>query len=66
MLMPDGSPHTAHTTEPVDFFVFDPSGRAKLIAAGGRLADVAPTVLACMGRPQPEEMTGRSLVEVRG
>jgi 2,3-bisphosphoglycerate-independent phosphoglycerate mutase len=64
MLMPDGSPHTAHTTEPVDFFVFDPSGRAKLVAEGGRLADVAPTVLACMGRPQPAEMTGRSLVEV--
>ncbi len=65
MLMPDGSPHTAHTTEPVDFFVFDPAGRAKLVADGGRLADVAPTVLACMGRPQPEEMTGRSLVEMR-
>lgn len=65
MLMPDGSPHTAHTTEPVDFFVFDPSGRTELTADGGRLADVAPTVLACMGIAQPEEMTGRSLVRVR-
>jgi 2,3-bisphosphoglycerate-independent phosphoglycerate mutase len=64
MLQPDGSPHTAHTTEPVDFFVFDPAGRAKLVADGGRLADVAPTVLACMGIAQPEEMTGRSLVAV--
>ncbi|MHB1192629.1 MAG: 2,3-bisphosphoglycerate-independent phosphoglycerate mutase [Longimicrobiales bacterium] len=64
MLQPDGSPHTAHTTEPVDFFVFDPSGRAKLVADAGRLADVAPTVLACMGIPQPEEMTGRSVVVV--
>ncbi|MDP2955709.1 MAG: 2,3-bisphosphoglycerate-independent phosphoglycerate mutase [Longimicrobiales bacterium] len=64
MLHPDGSPHTAHTTEPVDFFVVDPSGRAKLTASGGRLADVAPTVLACMGLPQPAEMTGASLVTV--
>ncbi len=64
MLQPDGSPHTAHTPEPVDFFVVDPSGRAKLTAGGGRLADVAPTVLACMGLPQPTEMTGTSLVKV--
>jgi 2,3-bisphosphoglycerate-independent phosphoglycerate mutase len=64
MLQPDGSPHTAHTTEPVDLFVVDPSGRAKLIADGGRLADVAPTVLACMGIAQPGEMTGRSLVRM--
>jgi 2,3-bisphosphoglycerate-independent phosphoglycerate mutase len=64
MLQFDGSPHTAHTTEPVDFFLVDPSGRAKLTGGPGRLADVAPTVLACMGIPQPEEMTGTSLVEV--
>ena len=64
MLQEDGSPHTAHTTEPVDFFVFDPAGGVRLAADRGRLADVAPTVLACMGIPQPREMTGKSLVEV--
>ena len=64
MLTPEGTPHTAHTTEPVDFFVFDPSGRVRLTAAGGRLADVAPTVLACMGIPKPAAMDGRSMVEV--
>ncbi|GMV07841.1 MAG: 2,3-bisphosphoglycerate-independent phosphoglycerate mutase [Gemmatimonadota bacterium] len=65
MLQPDGSPHTAHTTEPVDFFVVDPSGRARLTGGPGRLADVAPTVLACMGIERPAEMTGASLVTVR-
>ena len=62
MLQPDGSPHTAHTTEPVDFFAFDPSGRFALRGVDGRLADVAPTVLACMGIEQPDDMTGTSLV----
>jgi 2,3-bisphosphoglycerate-independent phosphoglycerate mutase len=32
------------------------------LRAGGRLADVAPTILEIMGLPQPEEMTGRSLI----
>lgn len=64
MLEPDGRPHTAHTTEPVDFFVVDPSGRARLTGNPGRLADVAPTVLACMGIAQPAQMTGTSLVDV--
>jgi 2,3-bisphosphoglycerate-independent phosphoglycerate mutase len=62
MLQPDGTPHTAHTTEPVDFFVVDPSNRVALTADAGRLADVAPTVLTCMGIAQPEAMTGASLV----
>ncbi|HSG06970.1 MAG TPA: 2,3-bisphosphoglycerate-independent phosphoglycerate mutase [Longimicrobiales bacterium] len=64
MLTPEGMPHTAHTTEPVDFFVVDPSGRTRLTGGPGRLADVAPSVLACMGIPQPAEMTGASLVTV--
>jgi len=64
MLTPEGKPHTAHTTEPVDIFVVDPTGRARLTGGPGRLADVAPTVLACMGIPQPPEMTGTSLVTV--
>ena len=56
-----GEPHTAHTTNPVPIYwaTRDPAGRT--IVDGG-LADLAPTVLALMGLPQPDEMTGRSLV----
>jgi 2,3-bisphosphoglycerate-independent phosphoglycerate mutase len=63
MLNVDGSVHTAHTTEPVDFIVYDPRGGARNIA-DGRLADVAPTVLGFMGIPLPHQMTGRSLLDV--
>jgi 2,3-bisphosphoglycerate-independent phosphoglycerate mutase len=62
MIDEDGKPHTAHTSEPVDFIVFDPSGAHGLVGDGGRLADVAPTVLHLLGLPRPEAMTGRSLV----
>ncbi|MCU0908596.1 MAG: 2,3-bisphosphoglycerate-independent phosphoglycerate mutase [Rhodobacteraceae bacterium] len=56
-----GGPHTAHTTNPVPvILVGGPSGVA--LRAGGRLADVAPTVLDLMGLPLPPEMTGRSLI----
>ena len=56
-----GAPHTAHTTNPVPvILVGGPSG-AKL-RTGGRLADLAPTVLALMGLPLPPEMTGESLI----
>jgi 2,3-bisphosphoglycerate-independent phosphoglycerate mutase len=55
----DGTPHTAHTTNPVPIWVHGaPSGVVK----DGILADVAPTVLALMGLSQPSEMTGSSLV----
>lgn len=54
-------PHTQHTTLPVPFvFVGE---RDLLLASGGSLADVAPTMLALLGLEQPDEMTGRSLVE---
>ncbi|HET9948346.1 MAG TPA: 2,3-bisphosphoglycerate-independent phosphoglycerate mutase [Longimicrobiales bacterium] len=62
MLDENGKPHTAHTTEPVDFIVYDPSDAGVEVAGPGRLADVAPTVLAYMGIEQPERMTGRDLV----
>jgi 2,3-bisphosphoglycerate-independent phosphoglycerate mutase len=58
MLEPDGSPNTAHSKNPVPFIVTD---RGVALADGGILADVAPTALALLGIPQPEEMTGRSL-----
>ena len=54
-----GGPHTAHTTNPVPIFLV--GGRAAALS-DGRLADVAPTLLALMGLPQPAAMTGRSLL----
>ncbi|MBQ7624900.1 MAG: 2,3-bisphosphoglycerate-independent phosphoglycerate mutase, partial [Clostridia bacterium] len=55
-----GNPFTAHTTAPVPFIVTDPSIK---LASGGKLCDIAPTLLEIMGIPQPPEMTGRSLIE---
>ena len=54
-----GGPHTAHTTNLVPVLL---AGRAGALR-DGRLADVAPTLLALMGLPQPREMTGRSLLD---
>jgi len=65
MLEPDGSAYTAHTTEPVDFMVFDPHGEPVTLRPDGRLADVAPTVLDYMEMEPPREMTGVSLVATR-
>jgi 2,3-bisphosphoglycerate-independent phosphoglycerate mutase len=63
MLTEEGRPHTAHTTEPVDFVVFDPTGATTSVRSGGRLADVAPTVLDFLGIEKPALMTGMSLVD---
>jgi 2,3-bisphosphoglycerate-independent phosphoglycerate mutase len=61
MLEADGvSPHTAHTTNPVPLVVTIEGGR---LFDGGTLSDLVPTCLALLGLPQPEEMTGRSLIE---
>ncbi len=54
-----GGPHTAHTTNPVPVLLVGVWG-AEL--HDGRLADIAPTLLALMGLPQPADMTGRSLI----
>ena len=56
----DGSPFTAHTTNPVPFVVV---GRDCQLREGGRLADIAPTMLKILGLPQPPEMTGESLIK---
>jgi 2,3-bisphosphoglycerate-independent phosphoglycerate mutase len=62
MLEPDGSPNTAHSTNPVPFIV-----TVDGVSVGdGRLADVAPTALALLGIDQPEAMTGRSLISPPG
>ena len=54
-----GGPHTSHTTNPVPLVAFG-VGDKKL--ANGRLADLAPTLLALMDVPAPTEMTGKSLL----
>ena len=59
---PDGTPNTAHSLNPVPIVVV--SDRVKAVH-NGILADVAPTVLKLMGLPQPEEMTGKALVEMK-
>jgi 2,3-bisphosphoglycerate-independent phosphoglycerate mutase len=56
-----GEPHTYHTTQPVACFVIGDGYYA--LRPRGILADVAPTVLDLLGIPQPEEMTGRSVIE---
>ena len=53
-------PHTAHTLNPVPVVVMGAPPGATL--ANGRLADIAPTLLALMGLPQPKEMTGVNLL----
>ncbi len=58
MLEPDGSPNTAHSTNPVPLIVTDEGVELR---ESGILADVAPTVLDLLGIPQPEAMTGHSL-----
>jgi len=58
LLAPDGSPHTAHTTNPVPLVLTDSTLRLR---EGGELSDLAPTVLTLLGLPVPEEMTGSPL-----
>jgi 2,3-bisphosphoglycerate-independent phosphoglycerate mutase len=58
----DGSPNTAHTTNLVHFIHVAPHGTPARRVEHGILADVAPTILALLGVPQPAEMTGRNLV----
>ena len=59
MFEDDGSPFTAHTTNPVPFCVI---GYPCQLREGGKLADIAPTMLQILGLEQPEEMTGTSLI----
>ena len=58
------SPHTAHTLNPVELVVYGKGCRDLELEAGGRLADIAPTLLKLMGLEQPPAMTGRCLVRV--
>ena len=56
-----GIPFTAHTTNPVPFILVNDTEGIGL-REGGRLADIAPTLLDMMGVPKPDEMTGQSLL----
>ena len=58
-----GSPHTAHTTNPVPLHLIDDEFIGLKLREGGALEDVAPTMLALLGVEKPAEMTGRDLRE---
>ena len=55
----DGSPNTAHTTNPVPVWIIDENVRH---VNSGKLADVAPSILKLLGVEQPDEMTGTALI----
>ncbi|MEG1608366.1 MAG: 2,3-bisphosphoglycerate-independent phosphoglycerate mutase, partial [Clostridia bacterium] len=61
MFEQDGTPFTAHTTSPVPLIAI--GSKAKILASGGKLCDIAPTLLEMMNLPQPAEMTGKSLLQ---
>lgn len=60
MLDENGKPFTAHTTNLVPFAVI---GHSCTLREGGRLCDISPTILKIMGLPQPQEITGQSIIE---
>ena len=60
-----GQPHTAHTLNPVPLLLVNPPAGIDGVE-NGRLADVAPTLLALLGLAQPRAMTGRSLLRCDG
>ena len=59
MINPDGSPNTAHTTNPVPIILVDPELKT---IQDGVLGDLAPTILELMGIEKPEVMSGTSLL----
>ncbi len=61
MINEDGTPNTAHTLNPVPFFIIDKEWRGKI--EPGKLADITPTILTMMNIPIPKEMTGKVLID---
>ena len=57
-----GTPFTAHTTNPVPCVLVDDEQKSVTLRAGGRLSDLAPTLLDLLGLPVPPEMTGKTLI----
>ena len=62
MINEDGSPNTAHTTNPVPLFLIDKDFKPKL--KKGKLADIAPSILKLMDIPIPDEMNGLILWDI--
>jgi len=60
MINADGTPNTAHTLNPVPFFIIDNQWKGKIIP--GKLGDLAPMILKMMNLPVPKEMTGEILI----
>jgi 2,3-bisphosphoglycerate-independent phosphoglycerate mutase len=60
MINEDGTPNTAHTLNPVPFFIIDKEWRGTI--KPGKLGDLAPTILTLMKLPIPKEMTGEILI----
>lgn len=63
LLSEDGSPFTAHTTNPVPVVLISNEYKNAKLRDDGILADLAPTLLTVMGIPVPPEMTGKSLIK---
>lgn len=60
MIDTDGSPFTAHTTNPVPFAVI---GRDCELREGGKLCDISPTIIKLLNLQQPAEMSGKSIIK---
>jgi 2,3-bisphosphoglycerate-independent phosphoglycerate mutase len=60
MINEDGTPNTAHTLNPVPFFIIDKEWQGAI--KPGKLGDLAPTILTLMNLPIPKEMTGEILI----
>ncbi|TVP78427.1 MAG: 2,3-bisphosphoglycerate-independent phosphoglycerate mutase [Puniceicoccaceae bacterium] len=58
----NNGPHTAHTLNPVEVVIYSQQYKNAKLAPGGALGDIAPTILKLMDLPQPEPMTGSSLI----
>lgn len=63
MINDNGTPNTAHTLNPVPFFIIDNTWKG--VITNGRLADIAPTILKIMNLPIPIEMTGNVLIDAK-
>ena len=58
-----GEPFTPHTTNPVPLIYVSPDPGSARLMEGGKLCDLAPTLLHIMDLPVPKEMTGHCLIE---